>query len=32
VEKAAIELAKPCLCGIFNPERAAKLLKKIASL
>jgi hypothetical protein len=26
-EKAAIELAKPCLCGIFNPDRAAKLLK-----
>lgn len=29
VEKAAIELAKPCLCGIFNPHRAAKLLKKM---
>jgi len=29
VEKAAIELAKPCLCGIFNPDRAAKLLKKM---
>jgi hypothetical protein len=29
VEKAAIELAKPCLCGIFNPDRAAKLLKKL---
>jgi hypothetical protein len=29
VEKAAIELAKPCLCGIFNPHRAAKLLQKM---
>lgn len=29
LEKAAIELAKPCLCGIFNPDRAAKLLKKM---
>ena len=30
-EKAAIELAKPCLCGIFNPDRAAKLLKKMVA-
>ena len=29
VEKAAVELAKPCLCGIFNPHRAAKLLNKM---
>jgi hypothetical protein len=29
VKKAAIELAKPCLCGAFNPHRAAKLLKKM---
>ncbi len=29
VEKAAIELAKPCLCGIFNPHRAGKLLQKM---
>ena len=29
VEKAAIELAKPCLCGIFNPYRAGKLLQKM---
>lgn len=29
VEKAALELAKPCLCGIFNPHRAAKLLTKM---
>jgi hypothetical protein len=28
--EAAIELAKPCLCGIFNPDRAAKLLTKMA--
>jgi hypothetical protein len=29
VEKAAFELAKPCLCGIFNPHRAAILLRKL---
>ncbi len=29
LSRAAIELAKPCLCGIFNPDRAAKLLKKM---
>ena len=29
VEEAAIELAKPCVCGIFNPHRAAKLLKRM---
>jgi hypothetical protein len=29
IEKAAIELAKPCVCGIFNPDRAAKLLKTL---
>ncbi len=28
-EKAAIELAKPCLCGIFNPNRAEVLLRKL---
>jgi DNA-binding transcriptional regulator YhcF (GntR family) len=32
LKKAAIELAKPCLCGIFNPDRAAKLLKSMAHL
>ena len=32
VEKAAVELAKPCLCGIFNRHRAARLLKKMAAL
>jgi len=29
IEEAAIELAKPCLCGIFNPHRAARLLRKL---
>jgi hypothetical protein len=29
IEEAATELAKPCLCGIFNPHRAAKLLRKL---
>ncbi len=28
VEKASVELAKPCLCGIFNQERAAILLEE----
>ena len=27
--KAAIELSKGCICGIFNPHRAEKLLRKI---
>lgn len=27
-EKAAEEMAGPCVCGIFNTERAAKLLEK----
>jgi hypothetical protein len=31
VEKAAFELAKPCLCGIFNPHRAAILLRKLVA-
>jgi hypothetical protein len=30
-EAAADELARQCACGIFNPYRAAKLLKKMAS-
>lgn len=29
-EKAAEELTKLCICGIFNPERCAVLLKKMA--
>jgi len=28
-EKAAEKLAKPCVCGIFNPNRAKMLLKKL---
>ena len=31
-EAAADELARHCACGIFNPYRAAKLLKKLASV
>jgi hypothetical protein len=31
IEKAAAELAKPCLCGAFNPHRAAKLLEKLVA-
>ena len=30
-EKAAEKLARNCLCGIFNPARAAKILQLIAS-
>ncbi|BCV24856.1 hypothetical protein [Gelria sp. Kuro-4] len=26
--QAAEEMARPCVCGIFNPDRAAKLLQK----
>lgn len=29
VQKAAIELAKPCVCGIFNTTRAEELLKEM---
>ncbi len=29
-EKAAIELAKPCACGIFNTEKAKGLLEELA--
>jgi hypothetical protein len=28
-EEAAVELAKPCLCGIFNPVRAQRLLEEL---
>ena len=27
-EDAAAELAKPCVCGVFNPRRAARLLRE----
>lgn len=30
-EEAALELARPCVCGIFNPVRAARLLEAIAA-
>ena len=29
LEEAGIELAKPCQCGVFNPKRAEKLLKRM---
>lgn len=29
-EKAAENLFKPCMCGIFNPHRAAKILARLA--
>ena len=29
VEKAAEKLAQPCVCGIFNPKKAEKVLRKI---
>ncbi len=29
-EQAAIELAKPCVCGIFNQKRAAELITELA--
>ncbi len=28
VEEAAVELTKPCVCGVFNPTRAAELLRR----
>src|SRR4030043_594093 len=31
IRKAATELPKPGLCGAFNPDRAAKLLKKMVA-
>jgi hypothetical protein len=32
IKKAAIGLAKPCLCGIFNPDRAVKWLQSLTHL
>ena len=29
-KEAAAELFKPCMCGIFNTDRAAKLIEAIA--
>jgi len=31
-EEAGIELSKPCVCGVFNQERAARLLRKYCKL
>ncbi len=31
LEKAAVTLAKPCICGVFNPERAEELLERCLS-
>jgi hypothetical protein len=31
-EEAALQLARPCVCGIFNPVRAAMLLRAMAGL
>lgn len=28
VDDAAVELTKPCVCGVFNPTRAAELLRR----
>lgn len=30
-EEGAEALFKPCMCGIFNPYRAARLLRTIAA-
>jgi hypothetical protein len=32
VEKAAITLSKPCICGVFNTKRAEQLLKRYVDL
>ncbi|MDK2784470.1 MAG: hypothetical protein PWQ41_1108, partial [Bacillota bacterium] len=29
VEQAARELAKQCVCGVFNPVRAAEIIRKL---
>ncbi|MDK2927540.1 MAG: hypothetical protein PWR31_1230, partial [Bacillota bacterium] len=29
VEKAARELAKQCVCGVFNPVRAAEIIQRL---
>ncbi len=31
-EEASIELAKPCICGVFNQKRAEEILREIAPL
>ncbi len=30
VKEAALKLTRPCVCGTFNPDRAERLLAKIA--
>ena len=30
IDEAVAHLAKPCVCGIFNPVRASELLSAIA--
>ncbi len=32
VQEAAVELAKPCQCGVLNPNRAAEMLEEILCL
>jgi hypothetical protein len=32
IREAAEELAKPCQCGIFNPNRAEAMLEEILCL
>lgn len=32
LKEAGIELSKPCVCGVFNPERASRLLEKYCRL
>jgi hypothetical protein len=31
-QDAALELTKPCHCGIYNPARAEKLLRRLVPL
>ena len=28
LKQAAVELTKPCVCGVFNPTRAEELLQR----
>jgi hypothetical protein len=32
LREAALELTRPCVCGIFNPVRAEYLLKRLVPL
>ncbi|MHA1670074.1 MAG: hypothetical protein ACTSV5_05775 [Promethearchaeota archaeon] len=32
IERAAEKLAKPCVCGIFNPKRAERILNKLTQI